>query len=103
MSRISDVIKNKNKVDKQQQLRRREEIDSMKRVATFKARLHEDLKKVETLLESDEIDAVIITIPNEFLAAFGESIYSEDLAEYDITQVEGKPNEFEVRHKFLQI
>lgn len=102
MSRIQEVLKNKNRVERTQRARRKEELNSLRISAAFKARLYDELKKIDLLLDSDEIDSVVITIPDVFLAKFGEAIYSEDLAEYDIQQVEGVPNQFYVKHKFIQ-
>jgi hypothetical protein len=102
MSKIGEVLKNRDRVEKTQKARRKEEINSLRVNSAFKARLYDELKKIDMLLDSDEIDSVVITIPDEFLAKFGEAIYSEDLAEYDIQQVDGVPNQFYVKHKFIQ-
>lgn len=102
MSRTQEVLKNRNRVEKSQRARRKEELNSLRVSAAFKAKLYDELKKIDILLDSDEVDAIVITIPNVFLAKFGEAIYSEDLAEYNIQQVEGQPNQFYVRHKFIQ-
>lgn len=102
MSRVQEVLKNKNRVERTQRARRKEELNSLRVSAAFKARLYDELKRIDILLDSDEIDSVVITIPDVFLAKFGEAIYSEDLAEYDIQQVDGVPNQFYVKHKFIQ-
>lgn len=102
MSRTSEVLKNKNRVEKTQRARRKEELNSLRMTSAFKARLYDELKKIDILLDSDEIDSVIIKIPDNFLSRFGEAIYSEDLAEYDIQQVAGVHNQFHVRHRYLQ-
>lgn len=102
MSRISEVLKNKNRVERSQKARRKEELNSLRSSASFKAKLYDELKKIDILLDSNEVDSVVITIPDMFIAKFGEAIYSEDLAEYDIQQVEGVPNQFYVKHKYLQ-
>ncbi len=102
MSRVSQVLKNRNRVEKTQRARRKEEIQSLRVSSAFKARLYGELKKIDALLDSDEISSIVITIPDAFIARFGEAIYSEDLAEYDIRQVEGTPNQFYVKHKVIQ-
>lgn len=101
MSRISEVLKNRNRVEKTQRARRKEELNSLKVSSAFKARLYDELKNIDVILDSDEVESVVIEIPDQFLAKFGEAIYSEDLAEYDIQQVEGVSNQFYVRHKFI--
>lgn len=102
MSRVSEVLKNRNRVERTQKARRKEELEALRTAAAFKARLYDELKKIDILLDSDEVDSVVITIPDIFLAKFGEAIYSEDLAEYDIQQVQDTPNQFYVKHKYLQ-
>lgn len=101
MSRISNVIANRNKAERVRRERRTEELRAMKSSSSFKARLYEELSKVNILLESNEIDAVVIEIPDRFIANFGESLYSSDLAEYNIEQLENEPNKFYVRKKFV--
>ena len=102
MSRVSEVLKNKNRVERTQKARRKEELNDLRVKAAFKARLYDELKKIDILLDSGEIESVVIAIPEAFMSQFGEAIYSEDLAEYDIQQVENSPNLFYVRHKFIQ-
>lgn len=102
MSKIREVLKNKNRVEKAQRARRKEEINSLQSISTFRASLYDELKKVDILLEHKEIDAIMITVPNEFLAKFGEAVYSEDLAAYDIEQVEDSANQFYIRQKVIQ-
>lgn len=101
MSRISEVLKNRNRVERTQRSRRKDELNSLRVSAAFKARLYDELKKIDLLLDSDEIESIVITVPNNFLSQFGEAIYSEDLAEYDIQQVDGEPNQFYVKHRYL--
>lgn len=101
MSRIREVIKNKNRVEKLHRARRRDEIASLKDSAAFKARLYDELRYLDIILESEEVDAVVLKIPEVYLAKFGAAIYSEDLAEYDIQQVPGEHNKFYVKRKFL--
>lgn len=102
MSRVSAVLKNKDRVEKTQKAQRKAEIEGMRNSAAFKARLYDELKKIDVLLESDEVKSVAIRIPEQFMARFGEAIYSEDLAEYDIIQDQETPNIFHVSHKFVQ-
>lgn len=102
MSRVSEVLKNRNRVEKTQKARRKEELNDLRIRSAFKARLYDELKKIDILLDSDEIKSIVISIPENFMSQFGEAIYSEDLAEYDIQQVEGSPNLFSVRHRIIQ-
>jgi hypothetical protein len=85
MSRTSEVLKNKNKVEK----------------SAFKAKLYDELKHVEVILQDADVDAVIVTVPKTSLPQFTASIYSEDLAGYDIEQVEDEADKFLIRRKFI--
>lgn len=101
MSRIGEVLKNKNRVEKVRRARSKDEMNSMRIDAAFKARLYDELKRIEILFGKDEIESLIIDIPDVFLAKFGAAIFSEDLAEYDIQQVEGSSKKFQVKRKFI--
>ena len=68
MSRIGEVLQNKNRVQRLSQNRRREEMASLKIDAAFKARLYDELKRIDILLDSAEIEATVITVPDNFLA-----------------------------------
>lgn len=101
MSRTSEVIKNKNKVEKSRKARRKNEMLTLRNRSAFKAKLYDELKHVEVILSDSDIDAVIVTIPDRALTEFTSSIYSEDLAGYDIKQVEGQSNQFYIRRKYI--
>lgn len=101
MSRTLDVLKNKNKVERAQRARRKEESAKAMEVAAYKAALSDELKIVDVLLHSDQIDGVVVKLDDKQLVRFTEAIYSEDLSVYDIVQVPGKPDEFIIRPKLL--
>mgnify|MGYP003296197948 CR=1 FL=1 len=101
MSRLGEVIKNKNKLEKASRNRRKREIARLRAQTAFKARLYDELKHVDILLDDDNIKAVIITVPEAMQSSFGTALYSEDLVDYEITQVEGTADKFYVRKKFI--
>ena len=101
MSRIGEVLKNKNKVEKLRVARRKDDLSSMKMDSAFSARLYDELKKIEILFEKDEIESLFITIPDIFQSKFMGAIFTDTLAGYDIKQVEGSSSEFQVRRKFI--
>lgn len=102
MSKIADVLRNKNRVERAREAKRRERLADMRLDALFKAKLRDEFRNIEILLDSEEVDAVIVRVPEEHIARFGASIYSEDLAEYDIQQVDGAADEFYIRKRFLE-
>lgn len=101
MSRISQVLKNRNRIEKARRKRRKEEIENLNDRAAFRARLAIELRKIDFMFTDESVDAVIIEVEESSLVKFGESIYSNEMLEYDVRQVEGKPNEFEIRRKFI--
>lgn len=101
MSRLKEVIKNKNKIEKVRRARRKDEIARLKAKTAFKAKLHDELRHIDVLLDNDEIDGVIIEVPDTMQSEFAAALYSDDLIGYDIKQVDGEANKFYVRKKFL--
>lgn len=87
MSRIANVLKSKNRLEKEARARRNREIHRMQREATYKANLKKSLNQVDILLKDNEIKSVIIEIPNKYLADFMRVMYESDMVEYSITQL----------------
>lgn len=101
MSRISEVIKNKNRIEKQNRQNRKDKMSSVRQEAIFKAKLSNELKIVDTLLESNEVKSVTIEIPDAYMANFSIAIYSPELAEYKVEQVTGNPNKFRLSRRYI--
>lgn len=101
LNRTREVIKNKNKVEKALKARRKNEMISLRSKSAFKAKLYNELKHIEVILQDTDVDAVIITVPDRLMSMFSTAIYSEDLASYDIAQVDGESNKFFIRRKFI--
>ena len=101
MSRTSEVLKNRNKIEKARKARRKNEIISLRNRSAFKAKMYDELKHIEVVLQDENVNAVIVTVPDRMISAFTEAIYSEDLAGYDIQQVDNEPNQFFIRRDFI--
>ena len=101
MSRISEVIKNKNKIEKSHRARQKEEMSNIRGRTAYKAAINNELKYIDTLLNSDEVEGVVIKVPDKQIAKFSESIYSEELAGYDIVQMPNEPDKFLIRLKAI--
>ena len=84
-------------------MHRRNELLALKNRSAFKAKLYDELKKVEVILSDPSVNALVVTVPSRALAEFTASIYSEDLAGYDVQQVDGKPDMFYIRRKFIEL
>ena len=61
----------------------------------------DELRHVDILLDTDEIDAVVITVTDAMQSEFAAALYSEDLIGYDIQQVPGEANKFYIRKKYI--
>lgn len=101
MSRISEVIKNKNKVEKARKARRKNELSSLRNMSAFKAKLYDELQHIEVILGDDNVESVCIAVPDKYMNLFSSAIYSEDLSGYDVTQSDRGPNLFVIRRKFI--
>ena len=101
MSRTSEVIKNKNKVEKARRARRKNEMKTLRDKSAFKAKLYDELKHLDVIFEDNDVEAVKITVPERSLAQFNTAIYSEDLAGYNIEQDDKQPNVFYIRRKYI--
>lgn len=97
MSRLGDVIKSKNRLAKTAKRRRQEEISNMRTLSMYKVRLINDLKIVQMMFDDDDVDSVKIKIPKSKLSYFLKVIYSEELGEYTISQLD--ENTFEVSRR----
>lgn len=102
MSKIQEVLKNKNRVEKLRTARRKEELARIKTDSLFKARLFENVKELEMLLDSIDVGGIVVEVPDNSLGKFGAAIYSTELADYDIRQVDGIYNQFIIRKKFIE-
>lgn len=97
MSRIAEVLKNRNLVEKSQRARRKDELNALRTKAAFNASLNDEMKYIEMLLNSSEVESVTITVPEQQIAKFGEAIYTEIMSSYDIQQVPDAPDQFVIR------
>lgn len=101
MSMVKDVLASKKKISQLTTARNKEKVISLRKGTAFRARLSDELKKLDALFESDEIASVIIEVPTDRLALFTEAMYSEDTAEFAISQVDGEPNKFKVQRGYI--
>lgn len=103
MSRIANVIKNKNKIEKARRARQKDELQHLRETSVFKAKLYDKINQIEMLFSDESVDAIIVTIPDNSLDYFTNAVYSEDLAGYSIEQVPEQYNKFVIRRKFVSI
>lgn len=88
MSQIASVLKNKNSIERKNRQRRREELQALRTESAFRAKMHEYLKTIDVILEDDSVTRVIIEIPKNNMARFQKAIYTEEMAQYSIEQID---------------
>ena len=88
MSRISSVIKNKNKIEKEYRKKRSEDLSNLRADAMYRTKLNEDLRYIRLILEDEEVKSIIIAIEERLIYQFLKMMYVEEMAEYSITQVD---------------
>lgn len=104
MSRTADILKNRNKYEKELREKKVSEMNRMRKVNTFAVVLVDRLRKISIILEDSDVKSVIIEINKEHLSEFGHMITeSEELADFNIKQVKGIPNQFIISKKFIEI
>ena len=101
MSRISETLRNKSKIEKARKLRRKNEMANLRDKSAYKAKLYDELKHIDAMFEDNDIEAVIITVDDKMLSQFNTAIYSEDLVGYDVRQDSKVPNKFYMRRKYV--
>lgn len=101
MSRIGDVLKNKNRVERANKARRKDELTKLRTRAAFNARLQEELALVSLMLADTDVECVVVEVPDKYMALFSSAIYSEELADFSVAQHGDEPNQFELRPKML--
>lgn len=101
MSKVKEVLKQKQIVEKQRIEDRKNKLQTIKVEAIYKARLLEEMQVISNLLENDpKLECIIIEIPENSLTMFTRLMYTE-LEEFKIAQVAGKANLFEVRRRLI--
>ena len=101
MSRVLSVLRNKNRVEKLMKEMQRDELAEIKSEGTFKMQLLKEIGKLELLLNDEDVDEIILEVPDNSIVKFSSAIYSDELSNYNIRQVEGQYNKFIVSRKML--
>lgn len=102
MSQISRVLKNKNRIEKENRARRNKEINDMRELSIYRSRLSEDIKMIELLLEDEEVDSVVVNLGTErILYMFQRFMYLEEFSEYVVQQVD--KNKYSISRRVINI
>lgn len=96
-----EVIKNKNKVEKENKRRRQLEIKSIKDSATFKAKVLKELSYLDEILDEDEDAKIEIEISERDMSLFSKLVYEPEMTIYKVSQSDKKVNSFIISKKFI--
>lgn len=99
-SRIISVIKNKNKREKLDRQRKRQDMMSLQLESAYKAKLYDSMRIIDVIFEDLETNSVIIEVPDKYTSQFMKAIYSDEMVEYTIVQIEG--SKFEIKRKLIE-
>ena len=104
MSRLISTIKSRNKIKKEVYDRRMDELNRIKRNTTFTAQVTDIMKKIDIILEDDDVDKLVIEVSRDNVAGFSSLIISSsELSEFEVRQVKGSPNKFIIAKKFISL
>ena len=103
MSRTSEVIKSKNKIANARKIRQKNEVMALKARTAFKARLNEQLKKIDAILDDNSIKEITVEVRDRNLTMFNECIYNGELASYVIQQSDKASNLFSIKKRVVSL
>jgi hypothetical protein len=98
---VKDVMASKRKISQLTTSRNREQVNSLRKSTAYRARLCDELRKLDRIFDSPEVTSIIIEVPTDKISLFTEAMYSEDTAEYAITQLDGEPNKFKIQRAYV--
>lgn len=93
------VLKNKNRVGKENKRRRADELQKLKSEAVYRAKLSEDIKIIQMMLEDEDVDGIVISIPQQHKSKFLKAMYHEEMQEFSIRQIDG--DRFRIERKLI--
>lgn len=99
MSRIANVIKSKNRLEREGIKRRNKEIADIKSDMIYRIKLRRDMKVIDAIMNDNNIKDVIIQVNKRSLPKFLKMMYTEELSDYVMLQIEG--NKFMISRKVV--
>jgi len=88
LERTKAVIVSKNKVEKEEKERRALLERTTRAEEAYRAKLYENMKAVEFILNDGSVAGVTVGVPAEFITRFMRAIYEEEMQEFNIKQIE---------------
>ena len=101
-SLIAKVLRDKSKVRTGIRQTQKQKIADLKTESTYAYKLKQDFRQnIDKYLDDDNVKAVRIVIPPNYLSVFLKVVFREEFSEYKITQLADR--EFEVTRKEIYL
>jgi len=81
---LHNVIKTKNRVQREQKQRRRNEINELREDMIFRAKLQNDLKLVSLILSDPNVESIDVETSNKDVTNFDSAMYNSEMSEYNV-------------------
>lgn len=101
MSKLLYVLKNRDKYEKEEQIRREEEIRALKSEGRFRVALNKNLEVIRTVLDDPKVEYVDVTVYDKDLAMFGKALNFAEFQEFRCRQTGKDVNTFRFMRKTL--
>jgi len=102
-SELLYVIKNRNRYEKEEETKRKENLESLKQEGLFRVALNNKLDIIRNIFEDGTIESVELTIDPEHMGDFGAAFGYEEVQTYDMIQKLGTVNTYIVRKKEIDL
>lgn len=99
MSKLIKAIKNSNYAEKKEKKRREENLQRLRTETAYSAKLIEELKLIDKILEDSEVIKISLEIPENQISLFSRAIYREEFIGYNIVQISN--NMFEISRRLI--
>ena len=84
MSKLFDVMRDKNRIQREVERKRNESIRQAKEDSLYNIRLNEDLRIIDTLFDDYTITEIRVEIDQKDISRFMRATYGDRMSEYDI-------------------
>lgn len=88
MFKFLEALKKKNAIEHKYRVRKREELNNMRIESAFRARLYDEIKVIEVMLNDENVKSIVIEVPRQHITKFLRAIYNEEFMQYSITQLD---------------
>lgn len=99
MSRVINVLKNRNRLEKLEKERSKTEMENMRLDTAYRAKLIEVMDAIQMILDIEGVKSVVINIPEVHISRFMKTLYLEEMSQYNIKQL--NELQYEISNKVI--